>query len=306
MPAVGPAGATVSLTSVMVTPWKLPAPLVYVAAAVMLPSGRLDGLIVAVQVPPAMVAGKTEPPTLSDTALTVGSATPETTSAVLAIAALIVLVVAPVTALRPSGALQPATGPGTPGLSAAIVIAAGPPAAPPAGGMVATSAVALSRPRAMSPGVSPAKRAVNALVPAASKVSAPSMFWPPLPPVEKRGVLETSRASAAIGLPAASAALPWKTRSLPTWVGRSTVKLGAVMVVPAAPPMVMTSPGRISGVKAVQQSSGSGATMPSTLRLASPVPSTLATALAMTVPSRLTVIGVAPTGKVDSVTDAVL
>src|SRR4051794_9729375 len=108
MPAVGPAGATVSLTSVMVTPWKLPGPLVYVAAAVRLPSGRFEGLTVAVQVPPAIVAGKTEPPTLRLTALTLGSATPEIVSAVLELAALIVLVVAPVTPLRPSGALQPA------------------------------------------------------------------------------------------------------------------------------------------------------------------------------------------------------
>src|SRR3954468_1321959 len=252
-----------------------------------------------------MVAGKTEPPTFSDTALTVGSATPETTSAVFAIAALTVLVVAPVTALRPSAAPQPATGPATPGLSAAMVIAAAA-AGPPAGGSVLTSAVALPRPRAMSPAARPANRVVHAVVPAASKLSAPARMEAPLLPVEKRGTLETSMPSTAIGLPAASAAVPFMISSLPTWVGRSTVKFGAVMVVPAAPPMVITSPGRISGVKAVQQSSGSGATMPSTLRLASPVPSTLATALAMTVPSRLTVIGVAPTGKVDSVTDAVL
>src|SRR4051812_20638620 len=175
MPAVGPAGATVSLTSVMVTPWKLPAPLVYVAAAAMLPSGRLDGLIVAVQVPPAIVAGNTEPPTLRLTALTLGSATPEIVSAVAWLAMLIALVVAPVTALRPSGALQPATGPATPGLSAAMVIAAGPGTST-AGGTVVTSATAGPSPRAMSPAFRPAKRVVQAVVPAASKLSAPVMI----------------------------------------------------------------------------------------------------------------------------------
>src|SRR4051794_14606649 len=107
-----------------------------------------------------MVAGKTEPPTLRLTALTVGSARPLIVSAVLELAALMVLVVAPVTALRPRGASQPATGPGRPGLSAAMVNAATP-ATSTAGGRVVTSATAEPRPSAMSPAFRPAKRVVN-------------------------------------------------------------------------------------------------------------------------------------------------
>src|SRR4029077_5307836 len=110
----------------------------------------------------------------------------------------------------------------------------------------------------------------------------------------------------AIALPAASAADPFMISSLPAWGGRSTVKLAAWFAPPAAPPTVTASPGRISGVKPVQQSSGSGAAIPATLRLASPVASTLATALAITVPSRVTVTGVAPAGNAPSDSDAVL
>src|SRR3954452_3629070 len=274
----------------------------------MVPSGRPAGVAVADQVPPASDAGTTDPPTLSVTLLTFGSDVPVTVTALLAFAWLMVLVLAPVTPSEPNGAVQPATGPGTAGLSAPM-LNAGPTAAgapgPPAG-TVAISATALVCPRAMSPALRPAKRVVTAPVARLSKLSAPVMIDPPLVPVEKRGSFETIEPrTPVIGAPAASSAVPCMTSSLPTCVGRPTVKFGmgsAVAPPPASPtgtadaPTLMMSPGRMSGVKPVQQSSGSGATMPATLRFETPVPSTLAVPVAIVAPSRVTVMGTAPVG----------
>src|SRR4051794_33799021 len=109
---------------VSVLPWYVPAALVYAAEARSLPSGRLLAGMVADHAP-APTAGAATPPSVRTTLLTFGSPVPVMVTAWLAFAALIVVRLAPVTASLPSGAVQPATGPATPGLSnsARIVIA---------------------------------------------------------------------------------------------------------------------------------------------------------------------------------------
>src|SRR3954465_6020957 len=99
----------------IVRPWNVPPAPANVAAAVSAPSGRLPAGTVADQVPPPSVAGTVVPPTLSVTPLTFGSEVPVIVNTLPTLAALIVLVLAPVTASLPSDAPQPGTGPGVPG-----------------------------------------------------------------------------------------------------------------------------------------------------------------------------------------------